>query len=166
MTIESTLNVTTYLSSTSNTLVCWTWGEETGFLTPGAAIDQAMALINAAAIAESEACIALTLAAVTQSPLPAILGLVRAARSPMPSGLNPIYGFHTKQPLVECFWYRQRIAFTIEDARQHAQYLLGAAEAARTDNLLSSAFEDAGLNPELRERVFARFQAYRLQMEK
>jgi hypothetical protein len=167
MTTEQSLSITTAYNATGITLVFWRWGKRDGFLTPGEAIDRAMALINAAAVSESEATIAGLLAG-TQSPLPVILGLIRTARSPMlmVEGAHPIYGLQTKQPLVECYWYGDRVALTLEDARQHARCLLEAAESARTDNFLANACQDEWLFPEVQERIFERFRDYRQHMEK
>ena len=163
--MTKTLSVTTGHNFAGNTLVFWSWGKHEGSLTPADAIGQALALINAAAISRSEADIAIELSKGAQCPIHQIMPLIRAARSPLPLGINPIYGQKTEQPLVECFWYGEQITMNLNDAYHHAQCLMEAAESARTDNFLVSAFKDAGLNPEQRERVFASFRNYRKQME-
>jgi hypothetical protein len=165
MTAQRSLNITTGHNPTGNTLVIWQWGELEGAVTPGDAVDRGIALLNVAAISECEARIMEELRNATKSPTASLLQLIRAARPKTMSGINPIYGMKTQSPLVEIFWYGDQLSLDLAEARHHAQAYLEAAETARTDNFMVSAFEDVGLDPEMRKRVFDSFRKYRQQME-
>lgn len=167
MTTEKQLSIGTRYNSLGVALVRWEWGELEGFLIPSEAIERGLALISIAAMAEAEATIAEELCRATQSPLVAVLRLVRTARRPLTQGINPIYGLKTKQSMVEIFWYGDQLCLDLAEARYHGQAYLEAAESARTDNYMLSAFADVELvfNPEVREQFFESFRKYRQQME-
>lgn len=113
------------------------------FITATDATRKAIAIINAAAYAESEG--ALFKALAPDAPkgfgkpnkdvqmAVAALRLVREKRQPLPDGVNAIFGFNTQKPLVEIDYQKFKTTLYLDDARNHAAVLLQAAEAARFD---------------------------------
>lgn len=141
--MAETLHVNSTMDLDGKPFVLWYIGNQNGLLTLTEARKQADLIIRACAIAESEAAIVKGMDA-TVSPkgfekpktnlLPwQMLQLIRDFRPPLGEGINAIYGYNTKLPLVEIDWYGDRIQWDIESARHHAYALLITAEASETD---------------------------------
>ncbi|HYX18338.1 MAG TPA: hypothetical protein VE944_29025 [Nostoc sp.] len=113
------------------------------FVTATDATKKAIAIINAAAYAESEGALFKALApdipkgfgkpSKDVQMAVAALRLVREKRQPLPVDVNAIFGFNTQKPLVEIDYQEFKTTLDLDDARNHAAVLLQASEAARFD---------------------------------
>lgn len=112
------------------------------FITATDATRKAIAIINAAAYAESEGALFKALAPDIPKgfgkpskdvQMAVALRLVREKRQPLPTDVNPIFGFNTQKPLVEIDYQEFKTTLYLDDARNHAAVLLQASEAARFD---------------------------------
>ena len=110
---------------------------------------RALGIVRASAYAESEASIFKALTGLDrkgfgQIPKKTIemaamtLQLVRNERLALLPGINAIFGFETKQPLVEINIGSRRLTLYLDEAKSHAINLLQAAEAADTDMFLAN----------------------------
>ncbi len=151
-------------------VVQWRFKGSVGYYSPNQARERAIALIEAAMVAKTEARVIKQMVFMQKgfSPdkLTAILAIVRRGREAIPFGLTPIFGHHTKLPLVDCDWYGEKLTFTVAEAMSHAQALLQIAEGAETDAFLSSEFEAANLSPLTRVAIYDAFKNYRADHEK
>lgn len=113
--------------------------------TPTDSRNRALGIIRASAYAESEGAVFESIAGkgkgfgLSQKDLrlaTKFLQLVREQREPLPPGINAIFGFNTKKPLVDLIFADRTISLSVDDARTHALRLLEASEAATTDQFL------------------------------
>jgi hypothetical protein len=137
-------------------LVFWHYNGNQGTLTLLEARARAEALIMAAAIAETEAKIAVNLTGIDSAQLRGfgktakrtaaektfiqLRQIMRDARSPLPKGITPIFGQRTHLPLVEITLYGKPIQPETHVVRDHAFALLACAEASESDRLLHYFF--------------------------
>ncbi|QKQ75653.1 hypothetical protein [Nostoc sp. TCL240-02] len=112
-------------------------------ITSTAATQKAIAIINAAAYAESEGALFKALApdipkgfgkpSKDVQMAVAVLKLVREKRQPLPVDVNAIFGFNTQKPLIQIDYQEFKTTLHLDEARNHAAVLLQASEAARFD---------------------------------
>lgn len=131
-------------------LVNWHLNGNEGTLTLSEARERAEAFFMAAAIAETEARIALKLSGLEKqkpkgfgkkSSKPEkffyqISMLMRDERISLPDGITPIFGWETRQALIDVDLYSEPIQWLPNQAREHARWLMECAEAAETDRFL------------------------------
>lgn len=119
------------VSETGTPLVQLGYGEKELLWSPNYARQMAHGLFQAAAIAESEAVI-MDLFSEPKEAVKILL-VLRKKRAPLCPGLNPIYGMRSRQPIIECRWFRELLQLEPSDARAIAFNLLNAAESAEYD---------------------------------
>lgn len=161
-------------AATGDRSVYLKWKSASGTLSAAQARTRAFALIEACAIAQTEARI-FDLLIDADKPkgfgkqkvsdrdqmAVATLELLRRQRSPLPEDINPIYGHHTRLPIIE---YRYDTAYgqlTIDAARHHAKSLLQVAEAVESDAFIHDLGSKINLNSQEISVLLSQFATFR-----
>ncbi|MEH1822145.1 MAG: hypothetical protein V7L31_24230 [Nostoc sp.] len=141
------------------------------FITATDATRKAIAIINAAAYAESEGALFKALAPdvpkgfgkPSKDVQMAIMALrlVREKRQPLPADVNAIFGFNTQQPLVEIDYQQFKTTLYLDDARNHAAVLLQASEAARFDAFWFKFGKELSMNESEIQGVINEYRVYK-----
>lgn len=152
------------------------WGEASGIITATDARKRAFALINAIALAQAEGGIFKALAPEIkpvgfgkhkpnkqEEMAVGILHLIRDVRAPLPPDIEPIFGYHTQQPLIKYSWGNKSGTLEIDTAKHHAQVLLEVAEAAETDSFFYKFCEGQNLDKQVAEDILREFSLFRQQ---
>jgi hypothetical protein len=128
-------------------MVGWRLNGTGGTLSLTEAREQATTLFLAAAIAETEARIALKLSGLkehkpkgfgkkpteVEKAFYSITMLMREERPLLPEGVRPIFGWKSQQPLVEIDFYGELVRLPVEDTKNHARWLIEVADGAESD---------------------------------
>jgi hypothetical protein len=83
-----------------------------------------------------------------------IFQAIRTTRVEITESLQPIFSYHSQQPLVEIGWYKTARTVTINGAMEEARLILEAANAAIVDGMLSRSMTKAGVKDKLQQKVF------------
>lgn len=130
-------------------MVGWHLNGRDGMLTLLEARDRAEAFFLAAAIADTEARIALKISGLKDEK-PKGFGaksspskqeeffyqinmMMRDERLPLPDGIKPIFGWKTRLPLIDVDLYGELFQWEPDQAREHARWLLECADASESD---------------------------------
>ena len=141
---------TIYVNSTqvdNRPMVYWQYKGQFGTITVTEARERANAIFRAAAMASAEAAIVIGLTKDTkpkgfgqnkpsdeQLKMAArLLQMLRDFQEPLPEKIAYIFGFHTQKPLIEVYWYGEKIQQEPDVMVHHAQSLIECAEGAESD---------------------------------
>jgi hypothetical protein len=158
-------------------LVYWRYEKAKGTLGVNEARERALKLFEAAAIAETEVRIAKEIAKSTGNgsrgfdptyqkrldiETAKILAVIRQSRPQLPEGLEIIYGFKTREPLINLFWYGEQMQWEPERLRHHATALIECAESSESDRWFYIFLGNTmGLQPEEVNQLLQDFAKFR-----
>jgi hypothetical protein len=168
---HSTIHFSSAIDDSSGVVyVRWLQGQYEGYWEAEIAINLATALLLVAGVALAEATLSEALLE-SQDLKPdseeykvkqaQVLHLIRSTRMEIHPQLQPIFGYHTQQPLVEIGWYKTERTTTIEGAIQEAKIMLEAANTAIIDGLLSKSLTASGIKDRLQQKVFQKMREAR-----
>lgn len=163
-------------------LVFWHYCGHEGTLTLLEARARAEALLMAAAIAETEARVAVKLTGIddpklkgfgrtkerekAENDFKVMRGFMRAVRFPLPEEITPIFGQRTHLPLVNIDCYGEPIQAETSTVRDHAFGLLECAEAAESDRFFYYFLaKEAGLKMEDVNKMLQSFAMFRRRVQ-
>ena len=172
---DNTIWTNASLTPSLQPCVIWQYKEFSGFYLLPEARAKGRGILEAAAVAQVEANIVMELAEAMQPKkgfgtdkgkkevqISGLLEMVRKVRSPLISGVIPILGYKTKMPLLDVFWYREKIQMELSTATYHGEILLRTAEVAESDAFLRFFLsEKIGITLDETQVMIEEFASYR-----
>lgn len=158
-------------------LVFWHLNGKEGTMTLAETRIRAEGLLTAAAMAETEARIAIGISGVEEAGkgfgmtaekrkadlnFQKLRNAMKILRAPLPDGIEVIFGQTSRLPLVNIHWYGEPVQLTTAAIRNHAYDLIQAAEASESDRFFYKFLNEiADLTQEQVASLIKEFSEYR-----